>query len=59
MTIIAEGAASESPPQLSLPQMLWIAQSVRTAKPLGAPGDFLVFGLGYGAQEGGKGRDGG
>lgn len=47
VSIIAEGAAGKSPPQLSLPQMLWIAQAVRSARPMAAPSDFLVFGLGY------------
>jgi hypothetical protein len=31
--------------------MLWIAQAVRTARPMAAPSDFLVFGLGYGEQD--------
>ncbi|KAI8464404.1 MAG: polysaccharide biosynthesis-domain-containing protein [Monoraphidium minutum] len=47
VSVIAEGAASKSPPQLSLAQMLWIASAVRGAKPHAAPADFLVFGLGY------------
>jgi hypothetical protein len=49
VTVIAEGAASKEPPLLSLTQMLWIAQAVRSARPHAAPSDFLVFGLGLGA----------
>jgi hypothetical protein len=49
VAIIAEGAGGKQPPLLSLTQMLWIAQAVRSARPLAAPSDFLVFGLGLGA----------
>jgi hypothetical protein len=34
-------------PLLSLPQLLWVAQAVRSARPVSALSDFLVFGLGH------------
>jgi hypothetical protein len=50
VSVIEEGTSAKVPPQLNLPQMLWIASAVRSARPHAAPSDFLVFGLGHGAR---------